>query len=109
MSKYKEELKKQIVLEHKIKHYGPRVLQRKYGISPEEKSKKEKRLNKLLPGKLRKNLIRQFPWGIVSVQLSMTTLLFIFLWTVFTAPLFRDKKSFPFWNMKTPLGLMPKP
>ena len=32
MSKYTEELKKQIVLEHKIKHYGPRVLQRKYGI-----------------------------------------------------------------------------
>ena len=32
MSKYTEELKKQIVLEHKIKHYGARVLQRKYGI-----------------------------------------------------------------------------
>ena len=27
MSKYTEELKKQIVLEHKIKHYGARVLQ----------------------------------------------------------------------------------
>ena len=25
-------MKKQIVLEHKIKHYGARVLQRKYGI-----------------------------------------------------------------------------
>ena len=32
MSKYTEELKKLIVLEHKIKHYGARVLQRKYGI-----------------------------------------------------------------------------
>ena len=32
MSKYTEELKKEIVLEHKIKHYGVRVLQRKYGI-----------------------------------------------------------------------------
>ena len=31
MSKYTEELKKEIVLEHKIKHYGARVLQRKYG------------------------------------------------------------------------------
>ena len=32
MSKYTNELKMQIVLEHKTKHFGSRMLQRKYGI-----------------------------------------------------------------------------
>ena len=32
MPKYTYELKLQIVLEHKTKHYGSRILQRKYGI-----------------------------------------------------------------------------
>ena len=32
MSKYSYDLKMQIILEHKTKHYGSRILERKYGI-----------------------------------------------------------------------------
>ena len=54
MSKYTEELKKQIVLEHKIKHYGPRVLQgsmeneylKKYPALVQEDEKKKQQQKK---------------------------------------------------------------